>query len=104
MPAEITGWADVVLPECTYLERYDDLRLSPGRNASIALRAPAFQPKYNSKPAWWMAKQIAQRLNLDAYFPYETIEEKLDYELREFGSSLEEMKREDRKGSDIIGR
>ena len=26
MPAEITGYADVVLPECTYLERYDDLR------------------------------------------------------------------------------
>ncbi|MEN8129256.1 MAG: molybdopterin-dependent oxidoreductase, partial [Pseudomonadota bacterium] len=24
MPAEITGYADVVLPECTYLERYDD--------------------------------------------------------------------------------
>ncbi len=23
MPMEITGWADVVLPECTYLERYD---------------------------------------------------------------------------------
>ena len=23
MPMEITGWADVVLPECTYLERYE---------------------------------------------------------------------------------
>ncbi len=27
MPMEITGWADVVLPECTYLERYDMLRV-----------------------------------------------------------------------------
>ena len=26
MPMEITGWADVVLPECTYLERYDALQ------------------------------------------------------------------------------
>ncbi len=26
MPMEITGWADVVLPECTYLERYDSIR------------------------------------------------------------------------------
>ena len=25
LPAEIAGWADVVLPECTYLEREDDL-------------------------------------------------------------------------------
>jgi len=31
MPMEITGYADVVLPECTYLERYDDLRVSAHR-------------------------------------------------------------------------
>jgi len=92
MPAEITGWADVVLPECTYLERYDDIRVSPGRKPAMALRAPAFEPKYNTRPAWWMAKQLAHRLDLDAYFPFETIEQKLEYELKSVGSSLEEMK------------
>ena len=40
MPMEITGWADVVLPECTYLERYDDLRVSPHRKPQIALECP----------------------------------------------------------------
>jgi thiosulfate reductase/polysulfide reductase chain A len=93
LPAEVTGWADVVLPECTYLERYDDLRVSPGRIPTVALRAPAFEPKYNTKPAWWMTKQIASRLGLDDYFPYENIEEFLDYQLKEIGSSLEEMKK-----------
>ena len=93
LPAEVTGWADVVLPECTYLERYDDLRVSPGRIPTIALRAPAFEPKYNTKPAWWMAKQIANRLGLDEYFPYENIEELLDFQLKGIGSSLEEMKK-----------
>ena len=93
LPAEVTGWADVVLPECTYLERYDDLRVSPGRIPTIALRAPAFEPKFNTKPAWWMAKQIAKRLNLDEYFPYENIEELLDFQLKSIGSSLEEMKK-----------
>ncbi len=92
MPAEITGWADVILPECSYLERYDDLRLSPGRKASVALRAPAFEPKYDSKPAWWMAKELANRLNLGDYFPYDHIEEKLDFQLKSIGSSLEDMK------------
>ena len=29
MPMEITGWADVVLPECTYLERYDAIKDQP---------------------------------------------------------------------------
>jgi thiosulfate reductase/polysulfide reductase chain A len=31
MPMEITGYADVVLPECTYLERYDSIRSLPGK-------------------------------------------------------------------------
>ena len=31
MPAEVTSWADVVLPENTYLERYDDLHNPPFR-------------------------------------------------------------------------
>ncbi len=92
MPAEITGYADVVLPECTYLERYDDLRISPGRFPTVALRAPAFEPKYNTKPAWWMAKELANRLGLEKYFPWKNIEEYLDYRLKSIGSSLKEMK------------
>ena len=49
MPMEITGWADVVLPECTYLERWDTLRDSPHRKPAIALRMPATEPKYEFK-------------------------------------------------------
>lgn len=94
LPSEITGWADVVLPECTYLERFDEIRISPGRVPSIALRAPAFEPKYNTKSAWWMAKKLAEKMNLAEYFPFETQEEELDYQLKQIGSSLEEMKSE----------
>ncbi len=70
-PAEITGWADVVLPECTYLERYDELRTSPGREKQVALRMPALKPLYDSKPAWWMVKQLAGKLGLQKFFPLE---------------------------------
>jgi thiosulfate reductase/polysulfide reductase chain A len=90
-PAEITGYADVVLPECSYLERYDDLRNSPERVPSLALRMPAFDPLYDSKPAWWMAKQLAERLNLGEYFPWNDYAEVLDWQLKQVGSSLEEM-------------
>lgn len=93
LPAEITGWADVVLPECTYLERYDDVRTSWGREKQIALRMPAFEPKFNSKPAWWMVKQLAHKLELDRFFRWKTIEEYLDYRLQKAGSSLKEMQR-----------
>jgi thiosulfate reductase/polysulfide reductase chain A len=93
MPMEITGYADVVLPECTYLERYDSIRNSPHREPAIALRAPAAEPKWNTKPAWWMAKELSEKLGLGDYFPFETHEEELDWQLKQVGSSLEEMKK-----------
>ena len=92
-PAEITGYADIVLPECTYLERYDDLRNAAERKPSLALRSPAFKPKYDSKPGWWIAKQLAERLGLGRYFPWQDYTEVLDWQLQQVGSSLEEMER-----------
>jgi thiosulfate reductase / polysulfide reductase chain A len=93
MPAEITGWADVVLPECTYLERYDLIRNSPHRSPNIALRAPAAEPLYNSKPAYWMAKELAGKMGLGEYFAWESIEYLLDWQLKQLDTSLEEMMR-----------
>lgn len=93
MPMDITGYADVVLPECTYLERYDFVRTSPHREPALALRMPAVQPKYDSKPNWWIAKNLASRLGLEAYFNWDKIEDVIDWQLKQVGSSLEEMQR-----------
>jgi len=93
MPMEITGYADVVLPECTYLERHDYIRTSPHREPYLALRMPAVEPKYDSKPGWWIAKQLAEKMGLGDYFPYNDITEVIDWQLNEVGSSLEEMKK-----------
>ena len=93
MPSEMTGYADIILPECTYLERYDELRNSGERAPSLALRMPAFEPKYDSKPGWWIAKQLGHRLGLDEYFPWEDFSEKLDWQLQQVGSSLAEMQK-----------
>ena len=93
MPSDIAGYADVVLPECTYLERYDGIRSAPHRHPSIALRMPAVQPKYQTKPSWWMAKQLGERLGLHEYFNFKDYEEVLDWQLKKMGSSLDEMKK-----------
>ncbi len=93
MPMEITGYADVILPECTYLERYDDLRTSPNREPFLALRMPATEPYAQTKPAWWIAKQLGERMGLGAYFDYDNYEEVLDWQLKQVGSSLEEMQK-----------
>jgi thiosulfate reductase/polysulfide reductase chain A len=93
MPMEITGYADVILPECTYLERYDDIRTSPNREPYLALRMPATEPLGDTKPAWWMAKELGHKLGLDEYFNYNDYEEVLDWQLQQVGSSLDEMKK-----------
>ena len=91
MPAEVTGYADVILPECTYLERYDELRNAAEREPSLALRMPAFKPRHDSKPGWWIAKQLGERLGLQKYFPWNDYSEVLDWQLKQVGSSLDEM-------------
>jgi thiosulfate reductase/polysulfide reductase chain A len=93
MPSEITGYADIVLPECTYLERYDDIRVLPHREPNLALRAPAMEPRFESKPGWWIAKEIAKRLGLGEYFDFNDYADVLDWQLKQVGSSLEEMKK-----------
>ena len=93
MPMEITGWADVVLPECTYLERYEIIRTSPHRKPAIALRMPAAEPMYNTRPGYYITRGLALKLGLDSYFPFEKQEDMLDWQLKQVGSSLEEMQR-----------
>jgi thiosulfate reductase/polysulfide reductase chain A len=92
-PAEITGYADVVLPECSYLERHDEIRNLPEKDPSLALRMPAFAPRFDSRPAWWMTRELGLRLGLEAYFPWKEYAEVLDWQLRQVGSSLQEMQR-----------
>ncbi len=93
MPMDVTGYADVVLPECTYLERYDGIRSATNRAPSIAVRTPAAKPKYESKPAWWMAKQIGERLGLHDYYKYDDFKEVIEWQLEKMGTSLEELEK-----------
>jgi len=93
MPMEVTGYADVVLPECTYLERYDNIRNAQETSPSLALRMPAFEPKYDSKPGWWIARELGLRLGLEKYFPWKDFSEVLDWQLKQVGSSLAEMQK-----------
>jgi thiosulfate reductase / polysulfide reductase chain A len=91
LPAEICGWADVVLPECTYLERYDDLIAPYHREPYIALRQPVVEPLADSKPGWWMAKELAGRLGLESYFPWKDPKELVETRMRASGYSEEQV-------------
>lgn len=92
LPAEITGWADVILPECTYLERYDDLWAPGYSEPFVSLRQPVVEPMYDSKPNWWISKELAKRLGLGALYPWNDPEEYLRARADASGLSFDTLK------------
>jgi thiosulfate reductase/polysulfide reductase chain A len=91
LPQEHIAWADVVFPDATYLERYDDLSTIAFKTPFIQMREPAVAPMYDTMPSWMMSRELGIRMGLEAYYKWETIEEYLDTRLRSVGSSLEKM-------------
>ena len=90
--SEIAGWADVVLPEATYLERYDEINVELFREPFVALRQPVVEPPADQKPNWWIARKLAGKLGLEAYYPWKDIEEYLAQRLSGAGLSLATLK------------
>jgi thiosulfate reductase/polysulfide reductase chain A len=93
LPAEICGWADVVLPECTYLERDDDAWNGPWRRPFVAVRQEVVPPLHDSKPGWWIAKELAGRVGLADHFPWKDARDHLQRRLAVKGQSWEELSR-----------
>jgi thiosulfate reductase/polysulfide reductase chain A len=71
-PSEIAGYADVVLPEASYLERHDDLRGLSWRQERVALRQPVIPPPGDQSPPGGSRASSANRLGLGAFFPWRT--------------------------------
>jgi thiosulfate reductase/polysulfide reductase chain A len=93
LPSEIAGWADVVLPESTYLERHEDLNVEWFREPFVALRQPVVDPPHEQKPNWWIARELAVKLGLEAYYPWTHIEEYFEHRLTAAGLSYDELKK-----------
>jgi thiosulfate reductase/polysulfide reductase chain A len=85
-----TAWfSDVVLPEASYLERYDPLNPVGDK---IFLRQPVIEPQGEAKSALWIYKQLGERLGLGDYFQYKDEEDYLRQQLAPLGVSLEDLK------------
>jgi len=93
IPSEITGWADIVLPESVYLERFDDLNVEWFRDPFVALRQPVIDSPNEQKPNWWIAKKLAEKLKLNHFFPWNDIEEYYRYRLNAAGIDYNELKK-----------
>jgi len=93
MPVEQIQYADLVLPEATYLERYDPPAVvASAKRPFVAVRQPVIEPLYDSRPGWWIAKQLAPRLGLEAYFPWQSPDEHLAALVRPLEVNLRELR------------
>ncbi|OQY91724.1 MAG: hypothetical protein B6D39_06085 [Anaerolineae bacterium UTCFX2] len=85
-----SAWfADVVLPEASYLERYDPVITVGNR---IWLRQPVIEPQGDVRSALWIYKALGERLGLGDYFQYEDEEDYIRQQIAPLGISFEELK------------
>ncbi|MGB7911541.1 MAG: molybdopterin-dependent oxidoreductase [Desulfobaccales bacterium] len=89
--SETAWYADVILPESIYLERSDCIQLVTGLKPALYMRRQAVTPRYDTLPAWLIIKKLAQRLGLERYFPYETIEDIWNFQLKNLGVKIEDF-------------
>ena len=84
--------SDVVLPDVVACE---DSQVKPDwlYEAFIGYFAQLVKPLYNVRPWWWMCRQIAMRMGLGEYFPWEDISEAHENMLKGTPWSFEELKK-----------
>lgn len=93
LPMEQTRYADLVLPEATYLERYDVPEIAESaKRPFVSIRQPIIEPLYDTKPGWWIAKQMATRIGLQDYFPWDTPDQHLAKLIQPLGATVAEVK------------
>jgi len=94
LPVEICGWSDVVLPESTYLERCDDLDAPAWKTPFIAVRQEVVPPMYDSKPGWWIARELGRRIGLTDYFPWKDSMEYAKFRVHAAGYRCEDLQKD----------
>ena len=79
MPSDTVMYADVVLPECTYLERTDPVKTFGGIEPAIAVRNKVIDPMYETKPVIEIMNGLTQKITK----PLFEISKKYDEDLQE---------------------
>jgi thiosulfate reductase/polysulfide reductase chain A len=90
-PNEMNLYADILLPEASYLERYDDLQVGGAREGYVAIRAPAMEPLHGTRGSWEICKALAERMDLGKYFPHDSVAELIDERLKKVGLTRAEL-------------
>jgi len=87
--SDIAWYSDVILPESIYLERTDCVQQANGLKPQMFLRRQVIPPRYDTRPGAIILKQIGERLGIGQYFPYETMEELVQWQLQGTGFDMD---------------
>jgi thiosulfate reductase / polysulfide reductase chain A len=92
MPSPATLYADIILPEQTYLERYDVLlRNFSTKTPYIAVRQPVVKPMFEAGDPYWMTKTLLDKIGYKGGLVLKDIKEVINYQLAPLGLDLEKI-------------
>ena len=87
-----TAWySDVILPEPIYLERTDAVQQVNGVKPQIYLARQAVSQRWDGREFPIVLKQLAERLGVGQFFPYESMEDLVKWQLEGTGFTMEDF-------------
>ncbi len=88
-----TAWqSDVILPEASYLERSNILAQINAPVPFLMIRQQAMAPRFDSRPAWWIFRELLRRMDLGRYMDFEDIEDIWRYQLQDTGIDIDPLR------------
>ncbi|MCG9755447.1 thiosulfate reductase PhsA [Shewanella insulae] len=72
--SETAAYADIILPESTYLERDEEIADKSGKSPAYYVRQRVVETIGDTKPSWQIFKELGHEMGLEQYFPWENME------------------------------
>ncbi|MHC1729181.1 MAG: molybdopterin-dependent oxidoreductase [Syntrophobacteraceae bacterium] len=91
LPLDTAMLSDVILPSASYLEQSTDLSFDRGRYLGVCMGKAAVKPLYESRDGYTIARELAKKLGLADYFPWETLEDKIKAQCRSWKINYDEL-------------
>jgi len=85
MPSDTVMMSDVVLPECTYLERTDPAKVYGGIEPSIVQRNKVVAPMFESKPVIDIMRGLTQKISRSLFEITKKYDEEVQDSIKEDG-------------------
>jgi len=85
MPSDTVMMSDVILPECTYLEREDPVKSFSGVEPAIILRNKVIDPLYESKSLFNILKGLSKKIEKPLFMISAKYDEELKESLSDYG-------------------